>query len=253
MICSAVALLLAVVNMVTKEKIDENTAKEKQEAVERIFEEAEVFPLEGYDHEILLVAKNSELIGYTVTVKPQGYGGEIEILVGINKDGAIEGVEIVTLSETPGVGSRVKTDERFLPQFKGKSGTLVAGENVDAISGASISSKAVISGINEALSVEVDLEGAASALGISAGSSAQESTDSESVVTTEAAETTEAATEETTAAAPETNIDPSLVGGASDGLYHPGDNIDVVADTEGYYLEPEITDAESDTGTPEGN
>ena len=243
LICSVVALMLAVVNMVTKDTIEENTTKEKIEAVSRIFGEISGTKVdESGEHEVILVYSNEKYTGYVVTVKPQGYGGEIEMLVGINRDHTVKGVEIINMSETPGVGSRVKSDPNFLPQFTGKSGELTVGENVDGISGASISSRAVTAGINEALSVVVNVD-------------ETEVTEKESVETESVTAGTTATPEvESESGEPESYIDPSSVGeGDGANYYFPGDNKDVADNDATYDMEHDTngTDAESDSDAPE--
>ena len=86
----------------------------------------------------------------------KGFDGDIGVIVGFNvQDDQIAGVSVTTLTETPGVGARVKTDPSFVAQFKGLSGkeptkTRTDGGQIDAISGASFSSRGVISAVNTA-------------------------------------------------------------------------------------------------------
>ena len=90
--------------------------------------------------------------GCVVFVSKDGYGGKIQVQVGIAHSGAIAGVAISEdgFAETPGLGGRVK-DKEFLNQFKGLSGEVKAGTNADTLSGATISSDAVIEAVNAAL------------------------------------------------------------------------------------------------------
>ena len=239
LICSVIALMLAVVNAVTKDTIAENTQKEKVEAISRIFgdvDDVETNTVE--DHEINFVFCKDMLVGYTVTVKPQGYGGEIEMLVGIERGGSVQGIEIINMSETPGVGSRVKSDPGFLPQFKGMTGKLTVGDNVDAISGASISSKAVTAGGNEALSIEVDVS--------EYEKGASPATEKDTEQPTESAAEPETQTEQPMETAEDTHIDAALVGqGDQPWEYRPSDNVVVAVRDTTYYLEHETTDTES--------
>ena len=89
----------------------------------------------------------------TVTVK--GYGGDFDVTVGINPDGTIEGVLIGGdgFNETEGLGAQA-LEKSFRDQFKGKSAPVSYGDGIDAIAGATITSTAVLKGINEALGVE---------------------------------------------------------------------------------------------------
>lgn len=98
-----------------------------------------------------------EFGGYAVKVVASGSQGNIEMMVGVDSEGAVSGVSIVKNSETSGIGSKVMTNVNgVLDQFIGKSaadGTLVVGTNVDAISGATVSTKGVTTGVNAALAV----------------------------------------------------------------------------------------------------
>ena len=95
--------------------------------------------------------------GYALKIVSSGSRGNIEMLVGVDGEGTVTGVSIVKNSETSGIGSRVMENENgVLDQFIGKSaadGTLAVGTNVDAISGATVSSRGVTTGVNAALAV----------------------------------------------------------------------------------------------------
>lgn len=96
----------------------------------------------------------------TVTVK--GYGGDITVTVGINPDNTIEGVLISEdgFAETEGLGAQA-LEKTFRDQFKGKSGPVAYGDGIDAISGATITSNAVLKAVNEALGFETAAQPAA--------------------------------------------------------------------------------------------
>ena len=249
LICASVALMLSAVNLATEKKIKENSESERTKAVSLIFGEIDKpYEVEVSDHTVYLVSKDGQLAGYCVAVSPQGYGGEIDMLVGIAADGTVCGVQIVSLSETPGVGSRVKTDSAFLDQFKGRTLPLEVGDNVDAIAGASISSKAVTSGVREALSVDFDLASTAAEYGI-ASSGEETSAEAETTAapeTTTAADTTAAPPETTTAPEDTTNIEPNSIG-YGEGYNYPLDNVDVGVHDVGETMEQETTDTESES------
>jgi len=90
--------------------------------------------------------------GVVRQVAARGYGGEIKLLVGIDEKGKVSGVKILSHQETPGLGANI-TAPKFLDQFKGKKVTdrLEAKKDIDAISGATISSRAVCHGVQQAL------------------------------------------------------------------------------------------------------
>jgi electron transport complex protein RnfG len=103
-----------------------------------------------------------EKAGYAIKVITSGSQGNIEMMVGVDAEGVVTGVSIVSNSETSGIGSKVMSNQPtaagvgVLDQFEGKSaadGTLAVGSNVDAISGATVSSKGVTAGVNAALAV----------------------------------------------------------------------------------------------------
>ncbi|MDO4315341.1 MAG: FMN-binding protein [Oscillospiraceae bacterium] len=106
------------------------------------------------------VLEGGQSAGYAVKVVASGSQGNIEMMVGVDAEGAVTGVSIVKNSETSGIGSKVMDNEPtaagvgVLSQFEGKSaadGTLTVGSNVDAISGATVSTKGVTTGVNAAL------------------------------------------------------------------------------------------------------
>lgn len=108
------------------------------------------------------VQVGGESAGYAIKVVASGSQGSIEMMVGVDGEGAVTGVSIVDNSETAGIGSKVMNNETLasgvgvLDQFQGKSaadGTLSVGSNVDAITGATVSTKGVTTGVNAALAV----------------------------------------------------------------------------------------------------
>ncbi len=96
--------------------------------------------------------KNGQLSGYLFTVKSSGYGGPITMMIGISTEGKVEGVKILAHTETPGLGSNAEKP-KFKDQFKGKSAEkeLTVGSDIQAMTGSTITSKAVTSGVNSAI------------------------------------------------------------------------------------------------------
>ncbi len=166
-ICVVVALLLGVVNTVTEAKIADNAAKAKEIAILAIFEDgnkAELYSTLDDGTEVYLVYRDADLVGYCVFLTVTGFGGDIDMTVGINGEISTCGVKIVNMSETPGVGTKVKTPD-FLELFDGLSHDDPIGD-VDAISGATISSTAVMSGVKAAHSIDFDFKAVAEDLGV---------------------------------------------------------------------------------------
>lgn len=158
------ALLLAAVNSVTAPVIDKNETAKMQAAMNNVmsaadsFEEIEFTASEDCESvdKIYAAKKGGETVGWCVSASPNGYGGAINMMVGIDKNMLITGVDIISQSETAGLGSK-STEPEFREQYigKGRIEKVVksgAGEDeIDAITSATITSKAVTKGVNEAI------------------------------------------------------------------------------------------------------
>lgn len=154
------ALLLAVVNMVTAPVIEQNQYNRTQEALKVVMSDAQEFSEVDVDDETIAgayIAKDSsgEKMGVCVISTANGYGGEIEVLVGVS-DGKVTGVQIMSHSETPGLGANA-TKPGFYEQYTGKSSGIAAvkqnpsDNEIQAMSGATITSKAVTEAVNYAI------------------------------------------------------------------------------------------------------
>ena len=102
--------------------------------------------------------KDSQLLGYCIEVQSQGFGGPITMTVGVDLNGSVTGVAINSHSETNRVGTEAMTPEA-LERYVGRSGTIRASGNnsVDAVSGATATSKAITAGVNRALHIMANL------------------------------------------------------------------------------------------------
>ena len=157
------ALLLAGVNSLTEERIAQASEKASQEAMQAIIPEATEFePLSDSVYE----AKNAgKTIGFAVSVAPRGFGGAISMMVGISADGTVYGIEILENSETPGLGAKA-AGEDFKNQFKGKDADLSvvktptnSSAEIQAITGATITSRAVAEGVKTASQKVAEIKG----------------------------------------------------------------------------------------------
>jgi electron transport complex protein RnfG len=163
LIGAASGLTLAAIHRVTAAPIEYQTIKfVKEPAVKKV--------LTGYDNDPILDRKKltvgTDLRGrpVTLTVFParkagetfavavegsgKGYHGQIGVMVGVSKEGTILDIGITSHSETPGIGSRVSADT-YTDRYKGLAAS--KGVAVDAISGATYSSKGVVAAVNEAV------------------------------------------------------------------------------------------------------
>lgn len=156
-IAAVAAFVLALVNAVTADTIAEHAAAKRQAAMTSVMPNADVFS-ELYTNDTTITGltgaySGTRFAGYCVQVEPNGFGGAIELMVGVDEGGSVTGVVILDHSETAGLGAKA-TDPAFLDQYTGKSGTIRVntGSNaINAISGATITSKAVTQGVNTAL------------------------------------------------------------------------------------------------------
>lgn len=172
-------LLLGVVNDITAGPIAKQQAAAKEAAYKEVFADADTFEtvssgedadleayldengFKGQDINEVMLAKDSSgaEIGYafTVTTK-EGYGGDIQFAMGIQDDGTLNGISILSIGETAGLGMRATTDE-FKNQFKDrnvekftytKTGA-TQDDEIDALSGATITTNAMTNGVNAGL------------------------------------------------------------------------------------------------------
>lgn len=156
-ICAIVAATLAGVNAVAGPVIEQRKAEKTQQAIE------EVLPgggelLESYPDETgLVTAVYASEKGYAVQVEPAGFNGTIVMMVGI-VDGKVNKISVISQTETPSLGSvaaaKNARGQAFREQFEGLSGQLAVskdGGSVDALTSATITSRAVTEGVNAAL------------------------------------------------------------------------------------------------------
>lgn len=171
--------LLGVVNDITAGPIANQQAKEKEEAYKAVFADAASFKavtsgenaeLESYldengygaqniDEVMLAKDDQGNELGYAFTVTTsEGYGGDIQFAMGVKDDGTLNGISILSISETAGLGMRATTDD-FKDQFKDKkvekfeyTKTGATSDNqIDALSGATITTNAMTNGVNAGL------------------------------------------------------------------------------------------------------
>ncbi len=156
-----IALLLSVVNMATKDIIIKRQEEEVQNALAKVITDADTFNKIDHSLEVYEAKKGENTVGYCVKTLPSGYGGEITMIVGVGTDGIVKGVSITSMNETPGLGALAQKDN-FLNQFTGKGGNLAVskdGGKIEALSGATVTSRAVTSGVNEAVAAVKELTG----------------------------------------------------------------------------------------------
>jgi len=153
LIAAISAGLLAGVNMLTKDIIAANSEERLYETLAQVIDADEFIRQEETELALWHAMKNGELAGYVVRLVGKGYSSAgIDMLVGLDSEARVTGVLIFSHSETPGLGSKVAA-AGYLDQFVGKGleSPFAAGEDVDAISGATSSSMAVIGSVRKAV------------------------------------------------------------------------------------------------------
>ncbi len=172
LVCLIAATLLGFTNSFTSGKIQEQIAKANDEARQTVLPVATEFNKVEYSNPSLAMVdeiyegkSNGELVGYAVKVTSKGYAGPIEIIVGVDINGIVQGISVGNNTETPGLGKNAAN-----PQFEGqyqektwdsdiaviKNGTPKENEVV-AIAGATITSNAVTVGVNQAMAAANEL------------------------------------------------------------------------------------------------
>ena len=153
LITTIVAGLLGLVNYVTADTIAEQIAQKAENAMRQVLEADGYEPLDVPEDSAVTAAYRAGDRGYVVRVAPNGFGGAIDMMVGVDVSGAVTGVAIVSQSETASLGANC-TREDFRAQFTGKTGTLSVskdGGEIEALTGATVTSRAVTEGVNTAL------------------------------------------------------------------------------------------------------
>lgn len=168
-------LLLGFVYELTREPIAEQERKAVQEACREVFEDASAFeaveyvPSEGLQEQLAAegvisgsayraLDSDGNLLGYVVeSISKRGYGGRLVLYAGVTLDGTFNGVSILEISETPGLGMRA--EEVLVPQVRDKkvysftyTKTGAAADNeIDAITNATVTTRAFTNAVNGAL------------------------------------------------------------------------------------------------------
>ncbi len=159
-ICMVAAGLLGFVNQITLAPIAAQEQLAKEESMTAVLKDADSF---GEEQEVnegnittvtpALDASGNE-IGYAVAITTKGFSAGLQLMFGVDTEGVITGLSIVDCSgETPGLGANA-ANESFYGQFEGMSGNIAVtkdGGEVEALTGATITSRAIADAANEAI------------------------------------------------------------------------------------------------------
>ena len=167
-ITSLVAAALAGVNGITSPIIAQKTAEKTQLAIQAVLpgggEEMTDLPAVGFEGADLVSKVYKGENGYAVEVTPGGFDNTITMMVGIDFEGKVLGIDIISHTETAGLGAVADAEtpagQNFRAQFVGTSGSVAVtkdGGSMDAITGATITSRAICDGVNAALACVANL------------------------------------------------------------------------------------------------
>lgn len=153
--CFISGIIIAAVYFITAPVADKNSDMLKQQSMKNLVRDASNFTQVKNKTEWYEAKKDNSTIGYIVQTESNGYGGPIKMLVAVDKECKVIDYTILSNNETPGLGSKT-LDPKFKGQFKGKKlENLVVvkdpsnKEDIQAITGATISSRAVTSGVKQ--------------------------------------------------------------------------------------------------------
>ncbi len=142
--------LLSLTDSLTRDKIKAQQEAKIQAMLSEMFPDMSRYDLEN---EIYIIYSDEDKVSYAFVAVGKGYGGKINILVGLEDENTLKGISIISQVETPGLGNRI-TESYFTDRFAGLSADEVArrrdGGQVDTITGATMSSSAVIKAVRAA-------------------------------------------------------------------------------------------------------
>lgn len=161
LITAVVAGLLAFVNELTAGRIDELTRQKAEQAMREVLPAQDYTPLDAALPQGVTEAYRAGDAGYVVRVAPNGFGGAIDLMVGVRADGTVNGVAVIAHSETASLGANC-TREEFRAQYEGGAGPFAVGQDggtIEALTGATVTSRAVTDGVNAALDFVREVQG----------------------------------------------------------------------------------------------
>lgn len=161
LITAVVAGLLAFVNELTAGRIDELTRQKAEQAMREVLPAQDYTPLDAALPQGVTAAYRAGDAGYVVRVAPNGFGGAIDLMVGVKADGTVNGVAVIAHSETASLGANC-TREEFRAQYVGGAGPFAVGQDggtIEALTGATVTSRAVTDGVNAALDFVREVQG----------------------------------------------------------------------------------------------
>jgi len=172
-VCAVAAAGLAGAYALTEDRIAEQQKQAEEQALKAVLPDGESFEIQPQLLEDAMAAAgetpvtgvyeatnaDGDVVGWGVRTGPRGYGGPIQLVVGVDRDGKVIGVSIISMNETPGLGTRVVEEDWFLEQFVGLDSESAAKDirDLDMITGATKSSRGVRNGVEAATAVYAEV------------------------------------------------------------------------------------------------
>lgn len=164
-ICLIITLALSSANMLTEKRIAELSVKQQNETMSVVLAAdehiGETVKIDGKETEYFVAKTDGEILGYIFVTSEKGYGGDVSVMTAVEPDGKIKAVSILNVAnETPGLGQNTAKED-FYSQFADLSGGISVVKNgadsslneINAVTGATISSRAVTGAVNTALKI----------------------------------------------------------------------------------------------------
>lgn len=162
LICLVVTTLLAGTNAMTKQTIAQQKVQTEESSRRVVLPEAATFKEAAADGTVYYIGADAagKEVGYVFSTESKGYGGTIKVMTGIGADSKVKGVVLLSQNETPGLGANAANDSfksQYLQAVPADGFTVVktapADGEIAAMTGATISSKAVTNAVNAAVAV----------------------------------------------------------------------------------------------------
>lgn len=161
-VCLVCSAILGGVYALTKEPIAAAEQKKTEKGIALVLPEGGELSqkaeaeLEGATYEYYALSENGSVKAYAVKSSATGFGGALELMVGVLSDGTVYNTSVLKHSETPGLGAKCKTDEKFIGQFhklpaSAKIAVKKDGGELDAITGSTITSRAYALAVKNAV------------------------------------------------------------------------------------------------------
>ncbi len=156
MSCLFCSAMLGGAYALTKEPIEKAQAEKTKSAISQVLPHFETLEFED-DHHYYTAFDGNQIVGYAIESSAMGFGGSINLMVGITPDGVVYNTSVLSHSETPGLGAKCNTDTKFMDQWKGFDPSVKQlsvkkdGGDVDAITASTITSRAYTQAVANAL------------------------------------------------------------------------------------------------------